>query len=228
MLPQEFIDSLKENYDENLLKAYLDGEFVNLQQGSTYYNFDRSINVRKNKYNKNLPIRISLDFNVSPMACSLFHIYDNNSPKVRVFDEIELHHGGGSEVLTQRMVDEIKARYPNTDYIAYPDPANQRHTSALHTDHDILRQGGFKVRVKPKAPRVVDSVNAVNKLCDKNLIIDPKCKGLIADLEQTVNKEGTREIDKSHKERTHFTDGLRYAIDYEFPIIKPLVGSIQR
>ena len=228
MLPQEFIDSLKENYDENLLKAYLDGEFVNLQQGSTYYNFDRSINVRKNKYNKNLPIRISLDFNVSPMACSLFHIYDNNSPKVRVFDEIELHHGGGSEVLTQRMVDEIKARYPNTDYIAYPDPANQRHTSALHTDHDILRQGGFKVRVKPKAPRVVDSVNAVNKLCDKNLIIDPKCKGLIADLEQTVNKEGTREIDKSHKERTHLTDGLRYAIDYEFPIIKPLVGSIQR
>ena len=82
--------------------------------------------------------------------------------------------------------------------------------------------------VKPKAPRVIDSVNAVNKICEDNLIIDPRCKGLIADLEQTVNKEGTREIDKSDKQRTHFTDGLRYAIDFEYPIIKPIMGSIQR
>ena len=227
MLPEEFINSLKENYDENLLKAYLNGEFVNLQQGATYYQFTRENNVKENKYNPALPIQVSLDFNVSPMAASIFQTYQH-SPKVRVFDEVELHHGGGSEILTERMVQEIKKRYPNNKYIAYPDPANQRHTSALHTDHDLLRQGGFKVKVKPKAPRVIDSVNAVNKLCEKNLIIDPKCKGLITDLEQTVNKEGTREIDKSNKDRTHFSDGLRYAIDFEYPIIKPLTGSISR
>ena len=75
---------------------------------------------------------------------------------------------------------------------------------------------------------MVDSVNAVNKLCEKDLIIDPSCKGLITDLEQTVNKPGTRDIDKSDKERTHFSDGLRYAIDFEFPITKPLMGSIPR
>ena len=134
----------------------------------------------------------------------------------------------GEEILTERMVQEVKSRYPNNKYIAYPDPANQRHTSALSTDHDILRQGGFEVRVKPKAPRVVDSVNAVNRLCEKNLIIDPSCKGLITDLEQTVNKEGTREIDKSNKDRTHFSDGIRYAIDFEYPIIKPQFRSIPR
>ena len=227
MLPEEFINSLKDNYDENLLKAYLNGEFVNLQQGATYYQFTRENNVKENKYNPKLPIRISLDFNVSPMAASIFQTYQQ-SPYVRAFDEIELHHGGGQELLTERMVQEIKSKYPNNKYIAYPDPANQRHTSALSTDHDILRQGGFEVRVKPKAPRVIDSVNAVNKLCEKNLIIDPHCKGLITDLEQTVNKEGTREIDKSNKERTHFSDGIRYAIDFEYPIIKPLTGSINR
>ena len=227
MLPQEFIDSLKQNYDETLLKAYLDGEFVNLQQGATYYNFKRGENVKKNKYNPSLPIQISLDFNVDPMAASIFQTY-NNSPKVRVFDEIELHHSGGQDLLTERMAQEIKSKYPNKKYIVYPDPANQRHTSALHTDHDILRQNGFKVMVKPKAPRIIDSVNAVNKICEKDLIIDPNCKGLITDLEQTVNKVGTREIDKSNKDRTHFSDGLRYAIDYEFPIIKPITGSIQR
>ena len=228
MLPDEFIKSLKDNYDENLLKAYLNGEFVNLQQGATYYQFTRENNVRANTYNHALPVRCAIDFNVSPMACSLFHITKSNEPEVRVFDEVELHHGGGTEILTERMVQEIKSKYPNKKYIAYPDPANQRHTSALHTDHDILRQGGFEIKVKPKAPRVIDSVNAVNKLCEKNLIIDPSCKGLITDLEQTVNKEGTREIDKSNKERTHFSDGLRYAIDFEYPIIKPIMGSINR
>ena len=228
MLPEEFINSLKENYDETLLRAYLNGEFVNLQQGATYYNFDRSNNVKENAYNHALPVRCASDFNVSPMACSLFQIHKHHKPEVRVFDEIELHHGGGAETLTERMVLEIKSKYPNKQFIAYPDPANQRHTSALHTDHDLLRQGGFKVMVKPKAPRVIDSVNAVNKICEDNLIIDPRCKGLIADLEQTVNKEGTREIDKSDKQRTHFTDGLRYAIDFEYPIITPIMGSINR
>ena len=227
MLPEEFINSLKENYDETLLKAYMNGEFVNLQQGQTYYQFNRKNNVKENKYNPSLPIRISIDFNVSPMCCAVLQTY-KHSPYFRVFDEIELHHGGGSEVLTERMVQEIKSKYPNNIYIAYPDPANQRHTSALHTDHDILRQGGFRLRVKPKAPRIIDSVNAVNKLCEKNLIIDPGCKGLIADLEQTVNKEGTREIDKSDKMRSHYSDGLRYAVDFEHPIIKPLTGSINR
>ena len=227
MLPEEFINSLKDNYDENLLKAYLDGEFVNLQQGATYYQFTREKNVKETKYNPSLPMRICIDFNVSPMCASLFQTYQH-SPYVRVFDEIELHHGGGEEILTERMVQEIKAKYPNQKYIAYPDPANQRHTSALSTDHDILRKGGFEVRVKPKAPRVIDSVNAVNKICDKNLIIDPRCNGLITDLEQTVNKDGSREIDKSNKERTHFSDGLRYSIDFEYPIIKPLMGSINR
>jgi len=229
MLPEEFIESLKQNYDETLLRAYLNGEFVNLQSGATYYNFDRSNNVRQNTYNPALPVRCGIDFNVSPMACSLFHISKGNKPELQVFAEIELHHSGGSEIITERMVKEIKDRYPRQKYIAYPDPAGgSRHTSALHSDHDILRRSGFEVRVKQKAPRVVDSVNAVNKLCEKNLIIDPSCKGLITDLEQTANKPGTRDIDKSDKERTHFSDGLRYAIDFEYPITKPLMGSIPR
>ena len=123
----------------------------------------------------------------------------------------------------------MKARYPNNQYIAYPDPSGKaRKTSSLHTDHQILARAGFQLQVKPVAPRITDSVNAVNKICEGNLIIDPSCKGLITDLEQTVNKVGTREIDKSNKERTHFSDGLRYAIDFEFPITKPLMGSIPR
>ena len=228
MLPEEFIDSLKQNYDETLLRAYLNGEFVNLQSGATYYNFDRSNNVQKNTYNSKLPIRLSCDHNVSPTTGSIFQTY-NDSPYIRVFDEIELHHSGGSEIITERLAQEVKARYPNNKYIAYPDPSGRaRKTSSLHTDHQILMRAGFQLKVKPVAPRIADSVNAVNKICEGNLIIDPSCKGLITDLEQTANKPGTREIDNSAKERSHFSDGIRYAIDFEYPITKPLMGSIPR
>ena len=98
----------------------------------------------------------------------------------------------------------------------------------MHTDHDILLKSGFQLKVKPVSPRITDSVNAVNKAFEKDIIIDPRCKGLITDLEQTANKPGTRDIDKSDKNRTHYSDGLRYFIDFEMPITKPLMGSIAR
>ena len=227
-LPQSYIKLLENTYDSTLLKAYRDGQFINITSGSTYYQFSRKENCETYKFNPTLPIRCGVDFNLSPLCCSLFQTY-SNPPYIRVFAEVELHLSGGSEILTERLVNEIKSRYRSNQYIAYPDPAGKaKSTSALHSDHDILRQAGFQLKVKPKAPRIVDSVNAVNKICEGNLIIDPSCKGLITDLEQTVNKQGTREIDKSNKERTHFSDGLRYAIDFEYPIIKPIMGSIAR
>ena len=230
-LPESYIRLLENTYDSALLKAYRDGEFTNITNLNTYYQFTRSgdnSNVRKNTYNPQLPVRLSCDHNVSPTTGAIFQTY-NESPFVRVFDEVELHHGGGSEIITERLAQEVKDRYPNNKYIAYPDPSGKaRHTSSLHTDHQLLLRAGFQLKVKPVSPRITDSVNAVNKICEGNLIIDPSCKGLITDLEQTVNKQGTREIDKSNKDRTHFSDGLRYAIDFEYPIIKPLMGSINR
>ena len=67
-LPKSYIESLKENYDENLLKAYLEGRFINLQKGTTYNGFSRQKNLQECKYNPALPIHVGIDFNVSPMA----------------------------------------------------------------------------------------------------------------------------------------------------------------
>ena len=227
-LPQAYINLLENTYDQTLLKAYRDGAFINIGSSNTYYQFTREKNVKKNTYNPALPIRLSCDHNVSPTTGSILQTY-NDSPYIRVFDEIELHHSGGSEIITERLAQEVKARYPNNKYIAYPDPSGKaRKTSSLHTDHQILMRAGFQLKVKPVAPRITDSVNAVNKICEGNIIIDPSCRGLITDLEQTVNKPGTREIDKSDSKRSHFSDGLRYFCDFEFPITKPIMGSIPR
>ena len=239
-LPQDFIDSLYENYDNKLISSYIHGNFVNLQYGTCYYGFNRVKNVDKVSYNSSLPIRIAMDFNVDPISCVLFQIY-KDKPKIRVFDEMQLSHSGGYELMTERIAKLIKEKYPYENpnllqpsykkvdttghYICYPDPAGKnRHTSAMMSDHDILRQQGFGLRVKKKAPSIADSVNAVNKAMEFT-IVDSECKEFIKDLEQVVLKEGTRDIDKTNSSLTHLTDAFRYAVDYEFPVKKPITRT---
>ena len=226
-LPKGYLKLLEENYDKNLLKAYSEGQFVNLQQGSTYQ-FNRTTNVQPVQYDRSKPIRVAIDWNVDPEACVLAQVYEQQ-PQVRVFDCIALTHSGSGDLLTERMVNEIKGKYPNSEYIAYPDATgHKRGSSAMFSDIDLLIKGGFKVKALKTNPRVIDRVNAVNKSLDGNIIIDPRCKGLIEDFEKTCNKEGTREIDKSNKALTHFTDAFGYFIYWEFPTIKPTLGSIKR
>ena len=68
-----------------------------------------------------------------------------------------------------------------------------------------------------------------NNLSKGNLIIDPSCKHLIRDLEQVVNKEGTREIDKtSNSELSHISDALGYYVDFKHPTVKAMIGVAER
>ena len=231
-LPDTYLDLLNDNYDERMLKAYRDGQFVNIQNESTYL-FDRSKNVKECEYNRSLPIHIGIDFNVSPFACVLSHVYPQE-PKVQVFDEITLSHAGQGDLLTQRMADTIKRKYPNEQYIVYPDASSrQRATSAAHSDFDILKMNGFKIRMGNRNPLVVNRVNSVNKMLEgsqlqPNIVIDPRCKELINDLEKVTNKPNTRQIDKSNALLTHSSDALGYFVSYLFPIIKPTLGAIGR
>jgi len=220
-LPQEFIDSLYENYDDKLIKAYINGEFVNLQYGQTYYAFDRQKNTGDVKYEQGKEIKIAMDFNIDPFCAILLQDH-HTDPKIRVFDEIRLSHAGEGDLMTTRMAKHIKAKYPKCNqFTVYPDPAGQaRKTSSKWTDHDLLKRENFKIKVKRAAPSVVDSVNSVNNAM-KTIKISSNCKNFILDLERVTNKEGTREIDKSNKDLTHFSDAFRYYVDFEHPCRKP-------
>ena len=66
------------------------------------------------------------------------------------------------------------------------------------------------------------------QLSQNNILIDKSCTMLIGDLEKVVNKEGTRDIDKSNKKLTHMTDALGYAVTWLRPVIKPTIGVIDR
>jgi len=71
-------------------------------------------------------------------------------------------------------------------------------------------------------------VNAVlkNLSGEHRLLIDPKCKHLIRDLEQVRWKadpygNSLAELDKSDPMRTHVSDALGYLIAREFPMRQP-------
>ena len=228
-LPENYIKLLESNYDEKMLQAYMEGQFVNLSRGATYYAFNREQHTGEVSYNSRLPIRIGMDWNVDPLSAVIFQVY-KQKPFIRVVKEIALYHRGEGDLMTQRMCDEIRRMYPNQVYYAYPDATgSSRHSSAQYSDIDIVRRNGIRVMVKHINPRVVNRVNAVNNNLSKdNIIIDKSCKMLIGDLEKVTNKEGSRDIDKSNKELTHMSDAFGYGVDWEFPVVKPVIGTQDR
>jgi len=226
-LPEAYIKLLESNYDEQLLKAYRDGEFVNLSALSTYHTFNREKNVKEVKYDHTKPIYIGQDFNTDPLCAVLWQKH-YEKPNIRIFKTYSLSHAGEGDLLTERLCQQIKQEYPNNTYYSYPDATGRsKHSSSAYSDIDILRRY-FKVRVKHINPLVVNRVNAMNKALQDNIIIDPTCKDLIHDLERTTNKPNTREIDKSNKILTHLTDALGYSVEWEYPVVKPKLWSIDR
>ena len=162
-LPKQYIKLLESNYDEQLLKAYRDGEFVNLSALSTYHSFNRKNNVKETKYNPNKPIYIGQDFNTDPLCAVLWQKYEQK-PNIRVFKTYSLSHQGEGDLLTERLCQQIKQDYPNNTYFSYPDATGRaKHSSARYSDIDILRRH-FKVMVKHINPLVVNRVFAMNKV----------------------------------------------------------------
>ena len=227
-LPESYIQSLRDNYDDRLLEAYINGNFVNLTQGATYYGFDRELHVGECKYNPNLPIHCGQDFNCDPLSSTISQIYPNG--QVKVIKEITLSHGGDGDLPTQRMCDTIRQMFPNNIYYSYPDATGAaKNSSARYSDISIIRQNKFIVKVAHINPRVINRVNAVNNQLNKNnILIDKSCTGLIKDLEQVTNKTGTREIDKSNHNLSHLSDAFGYFLNWIAPVSKPMIGVQDR
>jgi len=136
---------------------------------------------------------------------------------LQAVDELCIH-GSNTYELASRIKELV-----GTNVVLYPDPAGRSGSSKSHfSDFDILKQAGFTQIKYKNQVSVRDGLNATNNLLDKNQIkIHPKCKNLIADLEQCIVKQGSYEIDKSNPKRTHWLDGMKNMCEYEFGAVKP-------
>ena len=211
-LPPDFIERLEANYDPSLLRAYLDGEFVNLTTGQVYDRFDRAKHVTATVPDiTREPVRVGIDFNVGNMS-AVIAVRLNNG--LLVIDEIAGAHD------TDALAQEIRRRHPQQQVYIYPDASGgSRSTNASQTDIQILESYGMSNQSPRSNPPVRDRVAAVQALLENGkgqvrLQVAQGCRRVIECLElQCYSDKGEPDKDAGFD---HMNDALGYLVWREF------------
>lgn len=223
------VEAARRDLDERTFRQEYEATFVEYS-GQIYYAFgEHNIVDKPVNQDTRTPCHIGIDFNIDP-GCAV--IGELTAEGLHIYDEVEIY---GTD--TAEMCREIQQRYPGRKLIAYPDAAGaQRRTSAGGvTDHIILRNHGFELKVGSVNPSVKDRIGAVNsvlKADNMRLTISPKCVKVINGLRKHTYKEGTRQPTKDGaNDYSHFNDALGYAVNHLFPVKQhsaPVTGRIRR
>lgn len=227
-LPDGYIDSLIATYPENLIQAYLHGEFVNLQQGSVYRDFDRSMNASYETMQPHEPVFVGMDFNVGHMA-AVIHVKRNGDP--HAVDEIIDGYDTPDMIrkLKERCWGYMEGEYRSTREIrVYPDSSggSRRSVEASTTDIRLLKDAGFVVSAPLANPPVKDRVNALcAMICNaegkRRYKINPdKCPTATEHLERQAYANNG-EPDKTSG-MDHTNDAIGYFIHRDYPLVRPI------
>lgn len=220
------IEKIKTNIDPIQFASEYLAQFKE-SGNSVFYCFDRKSHVT-NEIPYFIPpsngeqgedVHLNIDFNVGLQCTSAMAI---RGKQIHILDEFKGHPD------TESLAIAIKGKFKGHKIYAYPDPSGRARKSSApvgRTDFSILESHGIRCLAHNKAPPIVDSVAAVNrKLMNAagniELYIHPKCSGVITSLERTKwidNNPDIAAIDKSEGVE-HFSDGIRYGVEYLFPI----------
>lgn len=203
-LPKHFIESLKDNFDEEYYKINVLGEFGDYASGLVVKNFSQE-NLKHFKYNPDLPIHITCDFNVDPMCWVLAYTDKNN---VYYFDEIAVE-----KTTTEECIQEFLRRYPEhkAEIIVNGDASgDNRSTQSEYTNYAIIRNALYKHGYDKKQikfclrsynPPILNRISAFNAKVknssgERHLFIDERrCKWLLYNIYNLSFKEGTTIVD---------------------------------
>jgi len=213
------IESLRHTIDPRSFASEYLAQFKD-SGNSVFYCFDRKKHVRTlEPFSEKEDVHVGIDFNVGIQASSVFAI---RGKQTHYLDELMGHPD------TEQLAIALRGRYPTNKIFAYPDPTGRRRQSSApvgRSDFTILESQGIVCLAHNKAPGMIDSVNAVNAQLmtaagEMSMFFDPKCTNLISSMERTKwvdNNSNTATIDKKEGVE-HFSDGVRYATEYRFPI----------
>lgn len=213
-LPEGYIDSLKAVYPENLLAAYLDGQFVNLTTGTVYNAYNRISNRSAETVKEKEPLRIGMDFNVTNMSAVIYVMRKENWHAV---DELKGIYD------TPAMIVSIKERFPGHNIRIYPDASggSRKTVNASISDISLLEDAGFLVYANKSNPLVKDRVIATNQAFSKGLLFinDEKCPEYARCMEQLAYDKNGEPDKKSNID--HLPDAGTYPIAFEMPVVRP-------
>jgi len=220
MNPEDNRDNIDESYIDEILEGlpqkekdrFKHGIFSDGEEGAIYYAFNKDNHVRKFD-RENIPVKLGMDFNVSPGAAVCAEVYNNT---IWIFDEIYQKSNSN----TYKMADEIVERFPNEPVSVVPDSTGSANkTSSKKTDHQILRSKDSITVLSSHNPFKEDRYNCVNGLFDENrLFIHPRCRHLIRDLEGFTHDTNLKSEDG--KMISHISDAMGYLAWKMFPLRK--------
>jgi hypothetical protein len=217
-LPDDYIQSLRDTYPDQLVDAYIEGEFVNLTGKRVYPGYDRDMNASKEEVTGNEILYIGMDFNVVHGA-AVIHVYRDGN--LHAVDEIHDSYD------TDETIAILKQRFPHNPINVYPDATGTKRTSSNVAETDIkkLQAAGFSVFYNHVNPLVKDRVNSYNAMIlngkgDRRYFVNEvNCPHLVNSLEQQVwNDNGVP--DKSTN-LDHILDAGGYCVAYLHGINKP-------
>ncbi|MFB3777244.1 MAG: terminase large subunit domain-containing protein [Bryobacteraceae bacterium] len=215
----DYYERLKHSYDGRFFEQEVLGRYLNVSEGQVYHAFDRAKNLMAAEIDSALPLRWALDFNVDPMCSVVAQIRDG---VVQVLDEFTM-----SRATTPALCEEFLNRYPRHagGVVVYGDASGSRRQTTGHSDFAMVREAlaksGHKLvsyKVPRSNPEVRERVGLVNAMLrsahgETRLLVHPRCRELVLDLEQVAYKPGSSVIDKEKDpRRTHHSDALGYLV----------------
>lgn len=241
ILPDHEIESAKNTMDLLTFQQEYEGSFITFQ-GRIYYPFDESIHCGHLAYNKEEPLILCFDFNVSPGTCVIIQeqvlYYTINGQRFKnkgtgVISEVYIEKDSNTSRVCKKILKDFSNHSGNV--YCYGDATGGSSGSAKvkGSDWDIIEselKPVFNDRLKFKYPRKNPPekvrVNSVNSrlLSTTNIVrlmVDPRfAPNVVTDFDGVeVLEDSTGEIDKkSNPELTHLTDSIGYYINKEFSI----------
>ncbi len=197
------------------------------------YEFDRNTHVsaEKAEFDPALGhVDVSCDFNVGPMAWALGQ---HRNEEAWDFDEIMIEGKATTLAAAKILIRKLKEIQFSTRGMlnVYGDASGQfGSTRSRQSDYDILQgelsHAGYNnqtFNVPTLNPPVSTRLNSVNTLMKAatGLVrywVHPRCRKLADDWARTALKQGTKDLDKSDKSRTHFSDAAGYRLVSLHPV----------
>jgi len=201
-LQPDYVENLKNSYTDNQLKAYLYGEFVNINSESVYNSYNRELHRSNESIIDGEMLYVGLDFNVTNMN-AVIHVKRNN-----------VMHAVGEIVKaynTQSVCEQLKQRYVGHNFTINPDASGNARSTSGSSDFSILKKEGLKVDAGKKNPNVKERVNAVNLAFEKGqyFVNDEACPVYAESLENQSYKDGVPDKTSGYD---HVTEAGGYCV----------------
>jgi phage terminase large subunit len=213
-LPPDYIDSLRETYSEELIQAYLLGNFINLTSGTVYSSYDRIKHRSKEMIEEGEPLHIGMDFNVSNMSAV---VYVHRGREWHAAAELKGIYD------TPSMIKSINNKWPKHSKKVYPDASgsSRKTVDASISDIALLEEAGYSVYANKSNPLIKDRIISTNQAFTKGFLYinDIECPEYARCMEQLAYDKNGEPDKRSNLD--HLPDAGTYPIAYSMPVVKP-------